>query len=80
MNGIYMEDKVVRFGTTNDLIPLPSPRYLALHAACAQVVHACGVGAFIDRMITDVKELDVLPEDGCSDALLFALHRVSTAT
>lgn len=77
LNGIYPKDKVVRFETSSELLPVPDPRYFALHAACAQVVHASGLGEYIDRIIRDVEKMNVLPEDGSSDALVFALHRVS---
>lgn len=76
MNGIFTKDKLVRFQTRNKLIPLPSPRYLALHAACAQVIHTCGLGEYIDGIMVEIKDLPVLPEDGSSNALLNALHRV----
>lgn len=74
IKSIYTKDRLVRFGTTHDQIPLPSSRYIALHAACAQVINACGMGKEIDRIIRDIEELSELPEDGGSDAVVFALH------
>ncbi|KAG8899708.1 peroxisomal assembly protein, partial [Tulasnella sp. 403] len=62
---------VVEF-TTSDLtdLPLPDPRYLALHAACAQVAHASGAAKYIDELLRDMEDRTVLAEDGSSFKLL----------
>ncbi|KAG8894860.1 hypothetical protein FRB99_000947 [Tulasnella sp. 403] len=51
-------------------LPLPDPRYLALHAACAQVAHASGAAKYIDELLRDVEDRTVLAEDGSSVQLL----------
>ncbi|CCO36522.1 hypothetical protein BN14_10659 [Rhizoctonia solani AG-1 IB] len=56
---------------------IPDPRLLEIHAACAKVAHASGMGEYIDSVLRDLEDLQVLPENGSSDALMFALNRVS---
>ncbi|CAE6432736.1 unnamed protein product [Rhizoctonia solani] len=74
----FPKGKVVQF-TTHDIqkLPLPDPRFLAIHAACAKVLQASGVGKRIDRILWDREELLALPEDGSSDFLFYALQGIS---
>jgi hypothetical protein len=51
-------------------LPLPNPRYLALHAACARVAHLSGAGKYIDAFYRDVETTLVLAKDGSSAKLL----------
>jgi len=51
-------------------LPLPDPRYLALHAACARVVHLSGAMAYINKVLSDLEEIGVLSSDRSSDVLL----------
>jgi hypothetical protein len=54
--------------------PLPDPRYLRIHATCAQVANLSGAGECIDRVIRDLQYTDVLAPDGSSAEVLdFAL-------
>jgi hypothetical protein len=69
--------QVVTFRTTNEMLKLPDPRYIALHAACARVIHTAGMGQHLDQILRDQEELSVLPEDGSSDVLMNALRRVA---
>ncbi|KAF8199018.1 hypothetical protein BJ912DRAFT_845340 [Pholiota molesta] len=55
--------------------PLPDPRYLALHAACARVAHLSGAGGYMERVLREIEEMGVLASDGGSDALYHALVR-----
>ncbi|KAF8604828.1 hypothetical protein BDV93DRAFT_440060, partial [Ceratobasidium sp. AG-I] len=71
------EEKHVVLTTTDPALGLPDPRYLALHAACAQVWHASGMAEYVENLLWDMEELRVLPEDGCSDLLMFALQAVA---
>lgn len=75
--GIYPRGKTVTLTSQDPQLEVPDPRYLALHAACAQVAHASGMGEYIDRILRDMEDMRVLPEDGCSDVLTFALHGIS---
>ena len=63
--------------TTRDAkkLPLPDPRYLALHAACARVAHLSGAGEYIDKALRDIEETGALANDGPSHALYHALVR-----
>ncbi|KDQ16182.1 hypothetical protein BOTBODRAFT_31254 [Botryobasidium botryosum FD-172 SS1] len=69
--GVADRTKVV-FSTDHPDIPLPNPRYLAVHAACAKVVHASGVAEVIDKVLRDLEDLPVLSKDGSSSDLLRA--------
>ncbi|KIO31730.1 hypothetical protein M407DRAFT_124227 [Tulasnella calospora MUT 4182] len=61
---------------TRNLIPVPDPRYLALHAACAKVVHASGMAKFLSDVIEDLEVTKVLSSDGSSAHLLH--HALAT--
>ncbi|KAF8167096.1 hypothetical protein B0H34DRAFT_812323 [Crassisporium funariophilum] len=65
--------------TTPDPVeyPLPDHRYLALHAACAQIAHLSGVGEYIDRVLREIETIGVLASNGGSDVLYHALVRHS---
>ena len=51
-------------------LPLPDPRYLALHAACARVAHLSGAGEYIDAFDRDIDTTPILAKDGSSAKLL----------
>jgi len=62
-------------------LPLPDPRYLALHAACAKVAHLSGAGEYIDTIDRDLDTALVLAHDGSSARLLGeALSRIGTTS
>jgi hypothetical protein len=67
----------VTFVSSDEKPKLPDPRYISLHAACAQVTHAAGMAEYLDEILDDIKDLRVLPEDGCSDVLMNALRSVA---
>ncbi|KDQ09866.1 hypothetical protein BOTBODRAFT_147975 [Botryobasidium botryosum FD-172 SS1] len=58
---------IVTFTTTDpELLPLPNPRYLAYHAACARIAHMSGIVEYIEQYIQDVENSDTLAADGSS--------------
>ena len=60
--------------------PLPDPRYLALHAACANVAHLSGAGQHIDSVDRDIDTTPVLARDGSSSRVLIeAITRIAIA-
>jgi hypothetical protein len=60
-------------------LPIPSPKLIALHAACAKVAHLSGAGAYIDKLDRDADDLDVLAGDGgSSDVLTHVILRSMT--
>jgi len=66
--------------TTPDLqnLPLPSPEYLKIHAACARVAHLSGAGEHIDQVLRELEDTKVLSKDGASaEALEHALLPLS---
>ncbi|KAF4622953.1 hypothetical protein D9613_001636 [Agrocybe pediades] len=63
-------DTVVTFGSEHADLPPPSPLYLAIHAACAQVAHLSGAAEHIDKYDRDVEDITVLSPTGESAGLL----------
>ncbi|RPD56816.1 hypothetical protein L227DRAFT_595003 [Lentinus tigrinus ALCF2SS1-6] len=51
-------------------IPLPSPRYLRIHAACCRIAHLSGAAEYIDKIYRDEEDLPVLAPDGASAPVL----------
>ncbi|CUA71490.1 hypothetical protein RSOLAG22IIIB_09617 [Rhizoctonia solani] len=64
--------EIITFATATNL-PLPDRRYLALHAACAKVVHMSGASDAIDSFIHKMEWDGVLSEDGTSAGFLHGL-------
>ncbi|CAE6526109.1 unnamed protein product [Rhizoctonia solani] len=60
-------------------LELPDPRLIAIHAACAKVVHQSGTQKFIYNEIRDMEEISVLAEDGSSTALMIALSSIAVS-
>ncbi|KZP08743.1 hypothetical protein FIBSPDRAFT_964551 [Athelia psychrophila] len=55
---------------TNHDLSAPDPRYLKLHAACAQVAHLSGAAEYFDNILKDIEGIRVLAQDGSSSDLL----------
>jgi len=55
--------------TTLDL-PLPSPTYLKIHAACASIAHLSGAAEHINKILREMEDTIVLSEDGSSAEML----------
>ncbi|KXN81616.1 hypothetical protein AN958_04110 [Leucoagaricus sp. SymC.cos] len=51
-------------------LPVPSPTYLAIHAACAKVAHLSGAAKCIDKFYRDMDDSKTLDTDGASAAML----------
>lgn len=47
-------------------LPLPSPRYLGIHAACCRIAWLSGAAEYLDTILRDMDDLKVLAEDGSS--------------
>ncbi|CUA75449.1 hypothetical protein RSOLAG22IIIB_11741 [Rhizoctonia solani] len=58
------------FTASAPTLPLPDRRYLALHAACARVVHLSGASEAISLLIDEQARIGALLEDGSSAELL----------
>lgn len=65
--------QTITFTSHHPELPLLERRYLALHAACAKVVHFSGAALVIDQILRDVEEMQVLSGDGSSGELLVHL-------
>ncbi|TFY66796.1 hypothetical protein EVG20_g4297 [Dentipellis fragilis] len=62
----------VQFVGKHDL-PLPSPKYLAIHAACCRLAHMSGAAEYAEKIYREEKTLDVLAADGKSAPVLYFL-------
>jgi len=61
----------VTFTTPDEVkLPVPSPEYLAIHAACAKVAHLSGAGEHIDKILREMEDTKVLSKDGASAEIL----------
>jgi hypothetical protein len=53
-------------------MPVPDPRYLCLHAACAKIAHMSGMGELMDHWDNELEETGVLASDGSTTPLLLS--------
>ena len=51
-------------------LPVPSPTYLAIHAACAKVAHMSGAAEYIDKFYRDMEDGMILNPNGASAEML----------
>jgi len=63
-------DTFITLTTTDPQIALPSPDYLRIHAACANVAHLSGAAEYFEAIWTDYEERRVLASDGGSADML----------
>ena len=70
---------IITFTTPDPVkLPVPSPSYLELHAACCRVANLSGAGEYIDKVLRDMEDIQVLSQDGASaEALQYALWPLS---
>lgn len=71
-----MQNPVV-FESIDLSLPLPSPAYLELHAACCRVAHLSGAAEYIESIWSDMEDTQVLAADGSSATLIKALSQIS---
>ncbi|KAF8058718.1 hypothetical protein FPV67DRAFT_1427977 [Lyophyllum atratum] len=70
-------NRLVTFTSTDTSLPLPCPRYLALHAACAKASHLSGVRVLNIRISLNVDSTRAMASGGGSaDLLAAALSRI----
>ena len=68
---LYGYPELVTFTTPDqDKLPVPSPDYLAIHAACARVAHLSGAAECIDKFYQDMEDSKTLAPDGTSASML----------
>jgi len=73
---IYSQWKRIVTFTTSDPVKLPvsSQAYFELHAACRRVTNLSGAGEYIDTILREMEDIQVLSQDGTSaEALQYAL-------
>ena len=59
-------------------LPVPSPTYLELHAACCRVANLSEAGEYIETILRDMEDIQVLSQDGTSaEVLQYALGSLS---
>ncbi|KAK0199866.1 hypothetical protein DFS33DRAFT_1365519 [Desarmillaria ectypa] len=69
-----LPSRIVTFATPNpQALPLPSPAYLAIHAACCRVAHLSGAAEYVEKVFQEEEEIRervgsmcILAEDGTS--------------
>ncbi|KDQ13134.1 hypothetical protein BOTBODRAFT_33744 [Botryobasidium botryosum FD-172 SS1] len=71
---------LITLTSTDPNLPLPDPRYLGLHAACAKVIHASGAAEVAEQMTKDVEGINVLAEDGSSSDILSAAFSLASVS
>ena len=75
-----MDGTVVRFidyRNQEDTQDLPNPKYLALHAAIAGIIHMSAAAEHIDDILREMGDIHVLANDGSTMfASLFIAHSV----
>ncbi|CAE6442687.1 unnamed protein product [Rhizoctonia solani] len=69
---------VVTLSSTSPDLPLPDPKYLAFHAACARILKFSGASDFIISFLDEVEDTHVLSGDGSSGELLNHLLRAES--
>lgn len=75
----YRRKETVTFSSPHaETLPVPCPKLLALHAACAKATHLSGVGEYIGKHYEEMEDLQVLAHDGSSSTVLEqALYELS---
>ena len=66
-------------------IPLPSKKYLSIHATCCQVAWMSGAAEYLDKVVWEQETMEVLSADGSSadviaNAIFQAYHTQSERT
>lgn len=54
----------------------PSPKLIALHAACAKIAHLSGAAKHLNETFRDTKPLPVMTAPNAADELAHALNKV----
>ncbi|KAF8528998.1 hypothetical protein BU17DRAFT_37320 [Hysterangium stoloniferum] len=73
--------ELISFESKYKHLPLPSPTYLGIHAACARVCHLSGAAKYIDKYEREMEDIEVLSTDGASaDILHYALESLTYST
>lgn len=69
------EDGLVTLRSHNPRCRLPSPLLLELHSSIAQILHASGMGAYLEEILQDAEQTRCSAANGSSDveALFFGL-------
>ncbi|PBK64892.1 hypothetical protein ARMSODRAFT_1053626 [Armillaria solidipes] len=62
--GTLINGKEITLVASDPRFALPNPKFLAIHAACAKIYHASGMGEVIDQVLRDKEVVKVLSEDG----------------
>ncbi|SJL08963.1 uncharacterized protein ARMOST_12339 [Armillaria ostoyae] len=62
--GTLIDGKEITLVASDPRFALPNPKFLAIHAACAKIYHASGMGEVIDQVLRDKEVVKVLSEDG----------------
>jgi hypothetical protein len=65
----------ITFTSQHPDLPLPNPTYLRIHAACCKVAHLSGAIEYIENILNDLEDIEVLSQsDSSAHVLMFALQ------
>ena len=65
LRDVYSPDGIIEFTTPNEKVyPLPSRKYIGLHAAACKVAHMSGAADHFQKIDRALEEDGVLAEDG----------------
>lgn len=72
---------IIRLKTTDPDLPLPSVKYILLHAALAKVLRDSDMGRWVDGTLREYERLESLASDGShADVLVSGLHATGLAS
>jgi hypothetical protein len=66
----YNVGKFTDYLVAPDQVMLTTPDPLALHATCAQVAPLSGAREYLDQILEETEEMEVLAQDGTSSKVL----------
>ena len=74
---LYGYPEFVTFTTLDqDNLPVPSPTYLAIHAACAKLVHLSGAAECIAKLYRDMESRTLHPDGAAASMLEHAIFQL----
>ncbi|KAN0138793.1 hypothetical protein V8E53_003181 [Lactarius tabidus] len=71
---IWFERTFTDYLVAPDQVMLTTPDPLALHATCAQVAPLSGAREYLDQILEETEEMEVLAQDGTSSKVLHHAH------
>ena len=70
----------IELRSTKPELPLPSEKYLRIHAACCRLAHMSGAAEYLNLMDEDNDAPEGLPEEDFARALAACLYDISQSS